>query len=264
MTPTTLANAAACYCFNDDIFKKVIVYLLDQINSGGGGGSVQDMQVAWTPTNLKLGEEMGFFAFTASPAIPGITSLIFNQSSNLEGFDIEGNNSLTSISFPNLTQMIGGGYIQLTGLTALTSVSFPLLINSGNVNSVKLFGNTSLPSVSLPSLTTCLGVDAHGNTSMTSLSMPVMTNGQITANGCPLLTSLVLSSWTPAGGISLLCSGCAFPAATVNAILHRCVGGTQGLGDIVDVSGGTSSTPTGQGIADKATLQGRGVTVNTN
>lgn len=72
-------------------------------------------------------------------------------------------------------------------------------------------------------------------------------------------------------GATINISGQKLTAASVNAILALLVSldGTNGTtlwgaGKTLDVSGGTSSAPTGQGITDKATLIGRGATVTTN
>jgi hypothetical protein len=57
--------------------------------------------------------------------------------------------------------------------------------------------------------------------------------------------------------------GCAFTQATVDAFLRR--GVVSGLTtSFIDLSAGTSATPSAAGQADKATLIGNGCTVITN
>ena len=55
------------------------------------------------------------------------------------------------------------------------------------------------------------------------------------------------------------------PAAAVNAILAAFVAAGRSTGTrVLDLGGTGNAAPTGQGIIDKATLEGRGWTVTTN
>lgn len=244
MTPTTLANAAACYCVNDDIFKKVVVYLLDQINSGGGGGSVQDMQVAWTPTNLKFGELIAFNNFGGVP-LTGITKLTFQQTS-IGSVDLENAPDLVEIDFPNLLTVISPVYLELgPGCPNLATITFPKLTDcSGGFD----IDGTAITSLALTSLVTTPSVansfSIINNASLVNLSLPV---------------------WVPHNNTNPFAfSGNALNAASVNGVLARCVANVSYTSGTVNLQGGTNAAPSGQGVADKATLIGRGVTVNTN
>jgi hypothetical protein len=84
---------------------------------------------------------------------------------------------------------------------------------------------------------------------------------------CALNASLVsfnAPNLVPFPGQYLNLGSNALNAASVNQVLARCVANSAYTSGVVDVSGGTSSPPTGQGITDAATLVTRGVTVTTN
>lgn len=288
MTPSELAEAAKCYCFDDATWKKVAVYLLS-VTGGGGGPCPQDMQVAWTPTNLKLGENLGFFTFGD---IPGITSITFNQSMDLAGFDIENTTTITSLSWPNLTSIdpssVQSGYLDLETNSGLTAISLPLLATVAGLLGID--GSDALATISIPSLTACGRLNINSNSALTSFSAPSLqtVGGILTVNSnaiitsvnlaslttCsgaffqihlnPALTSLTLGAFVPPNGQNIQMDGNALPAATVNFVLHQAVLNAGYVSGTIDLFGGTNAAPSGQGIADKATLIGRGVTVNTN
>lgn len=87
--------------------------------------------------------------------------------------------------------------------------------------------------------------------------------GSVFFSGSAALTTVLLPVFLPTDGASIAFDGCALNLASVNLILRRCV--LAGLTTaVIDVSGGTSVAPAGQGAADKATLIGNGCTVNTN
>jgi hypothetical protein len=205
---------------------------------------MQDLQVAWTPGTLKLGEAIGFFTFGD---LPGITSIEFDQVTSIAGFDIEDTTAITSLSWPNLVTVdpTQPGYIYIQSNTALVSVSLPKLQTGSGT--LQISGNSVLTSVDLSSLNN-------------------WTNGvsglQMSDN--PLLTTVLLTNWIPQNGASQLFTNNALDAATVNLILDRCVSNPAVVSGIVSTVGGTNAAPTGQGITDKATLIARGVTVNTN
>lgn len=236
--------------------------------STGGTPSYQNMQVAWTPTNLKLGERLGI----AAGEDVGALTLVSYAQYLLSGVDLENQTTLQTASFPNLISCNGTSYapFSFTGSTALTSISAPLLqsIHDDFIQT----GCTALTSLSLPSLAS---IGTAGNVlftdqcaSLTSLSFPslVTVNGTNIAGGtCPLLTSIDLSSLLPNNGILIDFSGCALPSTIVNHILARCVANPAYVTGTVTLQFQTpAAPPTGQGIADKATLIGRGVNVNTD
>jgi hypothetical protein len=100
---------------------------------------------------------------------------------------------------------------------------------------------------------------------LTSVSIPnLISTGAITCSGCPVLTSIVLTSFVPADGSIFDFTANALTTATINAFLAVCVANAGYVSGSIDFSGGTNSAPIGAGIADLATLLGRGVTVTTN
>jgi hypothetical protein len=101
---------------------------------------------------------------------------------------------------------------------------------------------------------------------MESISAPnlVSVTGGIQITGAVFLTSVSLPMYLPSNGTSVNFGTDALSAATVNHLLARCVANVAYVSGTVSLNGGTSAAPTGQGIIDKATLIGRGVTVNTN
>lgn len=244
-TPSQLADASKCFCFNDGTWKKVVAYLL---NAGGTGSCPQDMQVAWTPSNLKLGEQMAFGPGT-NP-MTGATTVTF-QGASVGSLKVTGAPNLISISAPNITHIdpndvqLEGGLI-VVGNTLLTTLSLPLLIDVGAGQVFQIFSNPVLTTVSLPSFVAKFSdMEVHDNPLLTSFSAPV---------------------WIPPDGSLGDFRNDALNAASVNGILARFVASpTWGTtGEQLLLQGGTNAAPSGQGIADKATLIGRGATVTTN
>lgn len=189
-----------------DVFANYIGY------TTGGTPSYQDMQVAWTPSNVTLADKLGFISqFNDPNALPGITSLHFKQSVSSDGLSIQGCPDLTSVT------------IDWTSVgTGLTINACPLLV------------------------------------SFTAASI-VTSEQQLKISNCPLLTSLSFPSLTGQDYSAFTFTGLGLDAASVNGILAMLVAiPTWPNGGVtVDTSGGTSAAPTGQGILDKATLNGR-------
>jgi hypothetical protein len=251
--PKVLARQAECFCLPPNVTRNVQAYLLCQaVNGGGGGGcDYQDMQVAWTPTNVKLGEVAGFIMVGQAGGGPlGVSTVSFDGVS-VGKLEVAGTTDVTSIAAPNLTAIDPGGYLtsdggaQITGNTVLTSVSLPLL-STIHYAQFQCSSNSALTSLSLPELTEVAAF------------MEVKNN--------PLMTSFSAPNWVPEPDASSDFSGNAFPAAVVNAILHQHVlSATWGNdGEELFLNGGTNAAPSGVGIADKATLILRGATVSTN
>lgn len=263
-TPKQLADAAKCYCFDEGTWKKVVAFLL--ASGGSGGPCPQDMQIAWTPTNLKLGEGLGFTAFGD---ISGWLTGIFDQVNSLGGFDIENQASLTSFSSPNLVSIdsnsTNGGYFALTANSGLTSASLPLLAVIGGNFSITQ--NNLLATIDLSSLVTAKNsITIAQNNALANLDLPslVTCSGGLAVKSNAILTTLSIPNYVPTNGDTQDFTGNSLNAASVNQILARCVANAGYVTGIVTILGGGNSAPSGQGIADKATLIGRGCTVTTN
>lgn len=80
--------------------------------------------------------------------------------------------------------------------------------------------------------------------------------------GNPLMLSTFDASIFP-NVVYLNLNGNALTLSAVNSILHELVASDKSNG-LVDVAGGTSAAPSGQGVTDAATLVSRGWTVTTN
>lgn len=95
--------------------------------------------------------------------------------------------------------------------------------------------------------------------------MPVVVtilNGVLFANNGTTTWNAPL--WVPTNATTIDLSGNALDQTSVDQVLARCVANAGYVAGTVDLSGGTSATPSATGLADKATLIGRGVVVNTN
>jgi len=188
----------------------------------------------------------------------------------------------TELTYPTL--LSGGGiYIESSQLTLL---SCPLMteadgidlitsdfvtINLPSLETADYFAfndNVDLVNLNLDSLVTLGAGDLYGRdcSNLVSLQLPslVTISGGVTMNGCVSLTTVSFPLYLPTNGAIINFSDCALTAASVNHILARAVANAGYVTGTIDTSLGTNAAPTGQGIADKATLIGRGCTVTTN
>lgn len=149
-----------------------------------------------------------------------------------------------TMSLPELVSV--GGYFFCTGSIAkgdeVTTFSAPKLQTVGSA--ILCSDWTKLTSVSFPSL--------------------VSVGNEFRFKDGPLLTSLSIPVFVPYSGQTLNFSGLALDDTSVNHVLARCVANPSYNSGLVNLSGGTSAAPTGQGIVDAATLDGRGVSVAVN
>lgn len=231
------------------------IWVANSITPGDWTLEVQNTGVRWTPTNVKLGEKVGFSVGKndIGPALPGIEHIVLNVE-HILWVDIEGqitdllslsSNTLLSIDDADLTNNIG---LTVINCDKLASISFPLL-SSMTWGYVKVILNPLLTSVSLPSLIVAgqaggwYGLNISQNTSLTTID---------------------ISSYFPTDGEIGTFTLNNLSAASVNHILSRYVANPGYANGSITLNGGTNAAPTGQGIVDKATLLGRGVTVTTN
>lgn len=178
-----------------------------------------------------------------------------------------GSDKLSSLSLPALVSTASD--IQVQGNTLCTSVSMPSLVTCGGI--LSLSGMTALASVNLNSLQTVGSrLDFNTDTSLTSISCPALTTvtgdgtNQINCSGCTLLSSWNAPVLLPVSNATTLTwNGDALNATSVNQILARGVAAATTT-DTYNTAGGTNAAPSGQGVADKATLIGAGNTVTTN
>jgi hypothetical protein len=204
---------------------------------------------------------------------------------------------LTTLSFPKLAFV--GGAFQPQTFAALTDLTFSLLesvlgnfapntmalVTTFSFPALKYVGGTFAPTtmaalvtLSINTLEEIVGAASVASmASLTTVSLSGMKNYQstITMNsGLGNVTSVTLGTigtLKSIQGATVNLSGQKLTTANVNAILALLVSldGTNGTtlwgaGKTLNVSGGTSGAPSGQGIVDKATLQARGATITTN
>lgn len=267
-TPSGLAETIGYFSFGD-------------LGDVGGGDWVFNDTTSLAGFDIE-NQTTGFTSFSA----PNLTSI--DLSNTQTGyFQITACSSLTSISVP-LLSFVSGAF-RADANPVLITVNVPALVTA---SSVTIRENVSLTSLSLPSLTSCNNgpfiasfnsaltilsvpllvsasyVALNADTSLTSLSMPSFTTASpglnFISSGCTLLANVSLPVFLPSDGAEIHFENCALNAVSVNHILARCIASGGYVSGVVDLSGGTNAAPTGQGIADKADLITRGVTVTTN
>lgn len=177
----------------------------------------------------------------------GVPTLTFEDSLALIGFDIEDTTTLESVSFPNLVSCD------------------PLNTQQG----LMYFGaNAALESLDFPALTISSRFFVVSNPLITSVNLPLFVNvSDPTTNfridGNSSLVSLSLPSFVPTLNMVYNFTNNALDAASVNGLLARFVASAGFVAGVIHLEGGGNVAPTGQGVADVATLSGRGVSVST-
>lgn len=136
------------------------------------------------------------------------------------------------------------GLIAINNATAIPGIVTLTIRHTSNSQGYRWAAAPNLITVSFPNLVT--------------VPSPFIITGN------PLLSTLTAPSLVPTNGKIIDWSGNALLAASVNALLARGVANAGFTTGTIRLNGGTNAAPSGQGIADKATLIGRGVTVNTN
>lgn len=265
------------------------IWIANSTTPGDWTLEVQNSKLTWEPKSSSAGEELGFITLYG---LPTVTVMRFLETTMTYGFDIEEADGLTEIDCPNLLTVdptdSHDGYIWVISKSDITTFSAPQLVsvasdvwignndvlstvNLGSLATVggdlKLSFNSEIVSLDLGDLVTVSGqVSFAGDSLLTTIDISSLDSigSQISLVNCSVLSSLNISALTSLGG-NFVASGCAFDAATVNAILAQLVSiAAYGAGQSVVLNGGTSAAPSGQGIIDKGVLQGRGATVTTN
>lgn len=172
---------------------------------------------------------------------PAVQTLDFPELVSVTGSIYATNSPAPGVSFPKLAS-VGGDCDIVDNLDAITEADFPELVSVGAI--LAGLSCNILTRVGYPKLVTV--------------------GGDLLHNLNPLLSEVSFPVFLPTNGTDLNFADNALDASSVNHILARAVANAAYISGTIDTSGGTSSAPTGQGIADKATLIGRGVTVTTN
>lgn len=173
--------------------------------------------------------------------------------------------SLASVSFPALIAVNG---IFGPTVAAATSMSVPSLVYIGS----NFTGtNAAITSIDLSSLQYVGGTFSPTLAGLATLNLPAIVRilGAVTISAVSLVTFSFGSTLKQVGG-NVTMTGMALNQSSVDNILVRLAaldgtGGTTAYSSLtVNLSGGTSATPSATGLAAKTTLQGRGCTVTTN
>lgn len=272
--------------FIGQIYKDTATGNLWRANSLAAGDwtlEVQNMLIKWAPTTVKVGEFM-FFGFYDNTEVTELELLgetcggiEITTDSALESFSsttvetIEGSYAplyidscdvLATLDFPLVTHIQDG----LTVVTCplLASINLPLLATAGPqlIQTCPL-----LTSINLDSLATTTGsFQIIVCAILPSVILPafVSSGGDTAINSCASLTTISMPLWVPGNGNDHSFDSNALNVASVNHLLARGVANPGFVSGTLSLEGGANAAPSGQGIADKATLIGRGVTVTTN
>ncbi len=198
------------------------------------------------------------------------TSVSFSGVSNITTFTASFP-SATTINFSSLAT-IANSFAPV--LTAVTSYSFPALATvSGPTFTPTGPAATSVDFSSLATLSSTSGTNTLSFAILTTLSLPALVTVASTnpfTITAPNLTTFSMNSGLHKIGGNFILTGAALNQASVDGILVSLAaldgtGGTTAYSShTVNLSGGTSSTPSATGLTAKTTLQGRGCTVTTN
>jgi hypothetical protein len=192
---------------------------------------------------------------------------------------------LPSFSLPMATKSNG---LQINNNATLASVNLPLYNETLTASNCSFYNNPLLTAIALPALTkVAAALNVVNNTTLASLSLPLLADVGATVyiDSNPALPSVDLSALTILNGsnmniqnntvldtitlspavdcLSLSLLGNALTQVSVDDILAKLdtAGYSNGM---VDVSGGTSATPSAAGLVSKANLVGKGWTVFNN
>jgi hypothetical protein len=107
---------------------------------------------SWKPFSItpeQFWSQIGVFAYSNSESLIGVTSLVFNGTTNREGIDIENVPNLVSFDARNLSA-ITGGYFELSGCPLLTTINLSALVScAGDLN---ISSNAALTTINLGAL----------------------------------------------------------------------------------------------------------------
>ena len=195
-----------------------------------------------------------------------LTSLYLSALTTSIGLSLSSNSQLASLNLSSLTT--ASGYLGISNNPALTSLDLSALTTKvsgtpslGNASvDFEISNNPALTSLNLSSLTTVSGkLIIQNNTALTSLNLSSLTtvSGDLIIQYNTALTTLDLSALTTVGGLYV--NSNALPVSEINEVLARIVAMGQGsVQGCVFLGQNPLAPPSGQGITDKATIEGWG------
>lgn len=282
MTPDEIAQGAKCFaCIGDK--ESALIYLLtlwasgDCLTCAALSGDSSPVGAAVPQFVGQLYNQNNGQAFFYSTGLTnsdwtqivsggGTSGIEYGPNPNtlieLRGIRFRLDNTKTTFVFNGLEHITTTG-IDISG-SVFVSINLPDLIDL--VGGLESSDAASLEEFLIPKLTSIDGgVFFNGCIALTAFSAPLLASivGDLNFPNCSQLASFSAPVWLPTDGSTIDFSACALDAASVNSILARCV--AAGVTTCtIDLSGGTSSAPTGQGLIDKADLITAGNNVNTN
>lgn len=215
-------------------------------------------------TSISLGnlQSSPLISINSNSNLASLTLGVLIEASLTQGVSITSNSSLSGslnlsslVNFPSSLSIFENGVLTVD-LSNIVTISGQLV-----------FGNAGGTLPSFSKLTSVSGQVLVEQSGMTIFSFPVLTTtggGGLACQNISTVTTINIPNYVPTAGEVLEFNGLALTAASVNAVLAVCVAAAGFTSGGVNLSGGTSHAPTGQGITDKATLIARGVTVATN
>jgi hypothetical protein len=263
------------------------------LESVGGAFSISSVSNTVTTVDYPLLAAIGG-AFTLAGTPLNMTNANMDSLVTVGSTFTHTGTAKVSISYPALTSVTAG--LNVSSCGSATSVSFPLLTTIG---SCALSACPLVTSLNLNSLLTCLGsmtisysgittfspavlnnittnLTLTGSNALTTINLSAMANyrGTITVQSITGLTTVtlgVIGVLKLIAGATVNFGGCALTQASVDGILALLVSldGTNGTtlfgsGKTVTLNGGTNSTPSTAGAANRTILVGRGAIVNVN
>jgi|SRR5665213_432272 len=190
-------------------------------------------------------------------SLPDCTSLDLSALTSAEGILIDNIGSGIDLDFSALTTLGTIGFVSLTN--SVVSIELTNVVSTtGGIN----ISEALLTSLNISSFTT--GSLTIGNTQLTSLDLSLMSTGnsgnnlQLVSN---LLTSIIISSTLDCTNINF--GGNALTQTAVDDILANLDTAGYSNGSL-NLSSGTSSTPSSAGLISAGNLTGKGWSVTTN
>jgi len=176
------------------------------------------------------------------------SSVYINQLSDSIGIEV---NSMTQSNILNFSDNISSTYIECVSLLNV-------------FDSIVIYNNTDLDNIDLSSIINIYGsFTIQSNPSLTAIYLGdlELVSGNLNFNGNTILSNISIGGSLDCLSVSI--TSCDLSVTTVNNILIAL--DTAGYSNgTVDLSGGTSATPTGGGVTAAANLVIKGWTVTTN
>lgn len=231
VTPTELANAAACFCFNGTRqFDAVRDYLLCQIANGGTPGTCESLSGDASPAgavtpdfigqlyNQNSGEAFFYSTGLTDADWTEITTACDGGIAWVDGtltadhFIITAQNHLESMGLDGLVTVTGSAQLYIHHNSLLNSLSFP---NLASVDSalIEIYNNDLLESSTYPALTTLVSanLEIHDNASLLAQTFPVftaITDSYFYLNDNVALVTVDLSAFQSVDGGEFTITGC--------------------------------------------------------